>query len=329
LHLNEGMTGQGDIVFSEIARLAGVSSTDWSWSPLFADFDNDGYKDIFVTNGYPKAVNDLDYQTAVFRARRAGDNQRALRLLKELPSYNVSNYLFRNNGDLTFTDKTKEYGMDHPSFSYGAAYADLNDDGKLDLVVNNIDSPAFVYENVQPNDESHHYLEIQLVGESPNTHGIGSQLVLTAGGQKQYLYQSPYRGYMSTMDDRAHFGLGRATRVDTLEVTWPDGRYQLLTGLDVDRMVTVRQRDGMRDARCGMRGLRSCNPSRIPHPASRLFEPTDARRTLKYKQSAATAADYGVQPLLPYQPSSQGPPVAVGDVNGDGLDDVFIGGAAG
>src|SRR5438034_7179822 len=213
LQLNEGLTAHGDIVFSEIARLAGVSSTDWSWSPLFADFDNDGYKDIFVTNGYPKAVNDLDYQTAVFRARRAGDNQRALRLLKELPSYNVSNYLFRNNGDLTFTDKTKEYGMDHPSFSYGAAYADLNNDGKLDLVVNNIDSPAFVYENVQPNDESHHYLEIQLVGESPNTHGIGSQLVLTAGGQKQYLYQSPYRGYMSTMDDRAHFGLDRKSVV--------------------------------------------------------------------------------------------------------------------
>src|SRR6184192_1542099 len=294
LQLNNGVTNDGDVVFSEIGRLAGVAYTDWSWSALFADFDNDGYKDIFVTNGYPKAVNDFDYQTAVFRARQVGDTQLALKHLKELHSYEVPNYVFRNEGDLTFTDRTKEWGMGQSGFSYGAAYADLNNDGKLDLVVNNIDAPAFIYENVQPKDDAHHYLQIKLEGESPNRRGIGSKLILTAGGQKQYLYHSPYRGYMSTMDDRAHFGLGRATRVDTLEVTWPDGRYQLLTGLDVDRMVTVRQRDGMRDARCGMRGLRSCNPSRIPHPASRLFEPMDARRTLKYEQPAATAADYSV-----------------------------------
>ncbi len=329
LQLNNGVTNDGDVVFSEIGRLAGIAYTDWSWSALFADFDNDGSKDIFITNGYPKAVNDFDYQTAVFRARQVGDTQLALKHLRELHSYDVPNYVFRNEGDLTFTDRTKEWGMGQSGFSYGAAYADLNNDGKLDLVVNNIDAPAFIFENVQPKDDAHHYLQIKLEGESPNRQGIGSKLILTAGGQKQYLYHSPYRGYMSTMDGRAHFGLGHATRVDSLEVTWPDGRYQLVTGLDADRMLTVRQRDGMRDARCGMRGLRSCNPSRIPHPASRLFEPMDARRTLKYKQPAATAADYGVQPLLPYQPSSQGPPVAVGDVNGDGLDDVFIGGAAG
>src|SRR5216117_206072 len=130
LQLSNGVTQNGDVIFSEIAGLAGVAYTDWSWSALFADFDNDGSKDIFVTNGYPKAANDLDYQTAAFGARRAGDHQRALSLLKGLRGYRLSNYLFRNNGDLTFTDKTKEYGMDQPGFSYGAAYADLNNDGR-------------------------------------------------------------------------------------------------------------------------------------------------------------------------------------------------------
>src|SRR2546422_522045 len=256
-----------------------------------ADFNNDGYKDIFVTNGYPKAVNDFDYQTAVFRARQVGDTQLALKHLRELHSYDVPNYVFRNEGDLTFTDRTKEWGMGQPGFSYGAAYADLNNDGKLDLVVNNIDAPALIYENVQPKDDAHHYLQIKLEGDSPNRQGIGSKLILTAGGQKQYLYHSPYRGYMSTMDGRAHFGLGRVKRVDSLEVTWPDGRYQLLTGLDADRMVTLRQRDGMRDARCGMRHGCGDTASRITHPASRIFEPVDSRRVLKYRHQAAMLVD--------------------------------------
>ena len=181
--MSNGVTKDGDVVFSEIARLAGVSHTDWSWSALFADFDNDGYKDIFIGNGYPKAVNDLDYMNGLFAARERGDKARARRLLNDLPGYEVSNYVFRNNGDLTFTDKTKQWGMDQPSYSYGAAYADLDNDGKLDLVVNNINGPAFIYENVAPNDDAHHYLEVKLVGEGPRrlTAGIGAQLILTAG----------------------------------------------------------------------------------------------------------------------------------------------------
>ena len=319
LQLNNGVTSHGDAVFSEIARLAGVAYTDWSWSALFGDFDNDGYKDIFITSGYPKAVTDLDYQSAMRRAQRTGDNRRALNLLKELRSYAVSNAIFRNEGDLTFSDRTTEWGMDHAGFSYGAAYADLNNDGRLDLVVNRINAVASIYENVQPKDDAHHDLEITLQGESPNARGIGSSLILTAGGQKQYLYHSPYRGYMSTMDDREHFGLGRATRVDSLEVTWPDGRYQLLTGLDVDRMVALRQGDASKT------GATSPTSPNLPNRLQ-LFQPVSA---IKYKHQASSFVDYDVQPLLPYMPSSQGPPLAVGDVNGDRLDDVFIGGAGG
>ena len=329
LQLSNGVTQHGDVVFSEIAGLAGVAYTDWSWSALFADVDNDGYKDIFITNGYPKAANDLDYQTAAFGARRAGDHGRALALLKNLRGYQVSNYVFRNNGDLTFTDKTKAWGMDQPGFSFGAAYADLNNDGRLDIVVNNIDAPASIYENVQPQDDAHHYLQVKLQGDSRNRRGIGSQLILTAGGQKQYIYHSPYRGYMSTMDDRAQFGLGRAKRADSLEVIWPDGRYQLLINLDVDRMVTLQQSEATQKVpgRCRVTG---CLPRPLtPDPRPRMFQPMDARRALKYKHSEGTFVDYEVQPLLPYEPSRHGPPIAVADVNGDGLDDVFIGGAAG
>src|SRR5882672_6665957 len=211
LQLGNGLTPSGAVVFSEIANFAGVATTDWSWSALFADFDNDGRKDIFITNGYPKAPNDLDYQTAMFAARRSDNQAAARQQLRELRSYRVPNYLFRNNGDLTFSDVSKAWGMVQPGFSYGAAYVDLNNDGKLDLVVNNIDAPASIYENVQQ-DTAAHFLTVVLEGESPNRRGLGTTLMLTADGRQQYLYHSPYRGFMSTMDDREHFGLGPATR---------------------------------------------------------------------------------------------------------------------
>lgn len=323
LQLSNGVTPSGDIIFSEIARMAGVAYTDWSWTSLFGDYDNDGYKDIFITNGYPKAANDFDYQMAMYAEKRRGGDpeaaqRRGLEILKWLHGYHVPNYVFRNAGDLTFEDKTKAWGMDQPSFSYGAAHADLDNDGKLDIVVNNIDAPAFIYENVQPED-AHHYLQIELKGESPNRGGIGAELMLTAGGTRQYLYHTPYRGYMSSMDHRAFFGLGRARRVDTLEVVWPDGRYQVLTDLAVDRLLIVKQADAMEKKE-------SSPPTRTRH---HVFQPLDASRGLRYEHREGTMVDYTVQPLLPYMISRQGPPMAVGDVNDDGLDDVFVGGGSG
>ena len=334
LQLSNGLTPAGDLVFSEIAHLAGVAHTDWSWSTLFADVDNDGRKDIFITNGYPKAGNDYDYQMAMYRVKHQRGDAKAshavgMELLRQLRVYRLPNYLFRNEGDLTFTDRTQAWGLDQPGFSYGAAYADLDNDGKLDLVVNNIDSPAFIYRNVQPADDAHHYLEIKLEGENPNRRGIGSTLILSAGGQRQYLYQSPFRGYMSSMDDRGHFGLGSARRVDSLEVIWPDGRSQVLTNVAVDQIVTAKQADATQvsGAGCQVSGCSPWNPT--PDTGPLFFQPMDPRRMPQYLHRTEHVSDYDVQPLLPYIPSRQGPPLAVADADGDGLEDVFIGGGAG
>jgi hypothetical protein len=321
LQLNNGVTGDGFPLFSEISRMAGVSATDWSWSALFADFDNDGNKDIFIGNGYPKAVNDLDYMAAAFSAMRRGNNPIARRMLRELPSYQLPNFIFRNNGDLTFTDKTKSWGMDQPTLSYGAAYADLNNDGKLDLVVNNIDGPAFVYENILPTDEAHHYIELQLEGDGTRqlTSGIGAQVIVTTGVKKQYVYSSPYRGFMSSMDNRLHVGLGKSARMDTLQINWPDGRQQVLTNLAADRLIVVKA-----DIKLPVTRTAATPPA----PTTKWFEEVRLPG-LTYNPPTSYRSDFGIQPLLPYAISSHGPAIAVADLNGDGLDDIYVGGSPG
>ncbi len=322
LQLNNGRVAGGEVTFSEVGRMAGISHTDWSWSALFADFDNDGLKDIFIGNGYPKAVNDLDYMSATNAARRpgasAGTRKAGIDIVHALPAYDVSNYVFRNRGDLTFADESRAWGMERPSLSYGAAYVDLDNDGRLDLVVNNIDAEAFVYRNAHKADSLHHFLGVILAGDSPNRQGIGSRLAISAGGVKQYLDAIPYRGFMSSMDDRPHFGLGGASRVDTLEITWPDGRRQVLTNVEGDRYITLKQSD-------------ASAPGATPPapPAATPFVLADAAHGAQYLHQASTSVDYSVQALLPYLISRQGPPVATADVNGDGLDDVYVGGGPG
>ena len=196
--------------FSEIGYLAGVYATDWSWAPLFADLDNDGYKDLFVTNGIYRRPNDLDYITyvgneAVQASLAGGINEKNLSLLKKMPQVPIANFAFRNNGDLTFTNMAEAWGLAQPGFSNGAVYVDLNNSGALDLVVNNVNAPASIYRNRAREINGNHYLMVHLRGAGANTAGIGAKVVIIQHGAGQMLEQMPTRGFQSSVDPPAAF----------------------------------------------------------------------------------------------------------------------------
>lgn len=315
LQMNHGTDADGNLIFSEIARLAGVAYTNWSWTALFADFDNSGFKDIFITNGYPKAVNDFDYLSDM---NGASDEQQK-EILENLHSYEVPNYIFKNEGDLTFSNKVEEWGLDQPGFSYGAVSVDLNNNGRLDLVVNNIDAKASVYENTTPDTDENRFLQINLKGDAPNSNELGTKLKLSAGNEKQYIYHTPYRGYMSSMDHKIHFGLGSADQVDTLQVTWPDGSSQILTNLETNQLLTVYQKDASQKE-----AIKSVNH----YSGNKIFREEKPSETINYLHIENYYNDFSIQSLLPYSVSKMGPAIAVADVTGNGFDDVYIGGSA-
>lgn len=323
LQYHQGVTEKGDIIFSQISRMAGVADTDWSWTALFGDYNNNGWKDLLITNGYPKAVNDFDYQSDMHNARRLPNSEmvreRELEILDQLHSYEVTNHSFQNNGDLTFTETTLEWGLYDPGFSNGAAHADLNNNGRLDIVINNINSPASIYKSIIPKDSDiNNFLQIKLNGNSPNRRGIGSKIYLTAGNVRQYVYHSPYRGYMSTMDDRAHFGIGLSSVIDSLEVVWPDGSKQILHDVDPNQILTLHQDDA---------SIQPVSFTEQSQDRAKLFQELDPSSVLEYNHiENFYSSDFSIQPLLPYEISKQGPVIAVADVNGNGLHDIYIGG---
>jgi hypothetical protein len=315
LQLNRGVTG-GKLRFSEIGLLAGIAATDWSWAPLFADYDNDGRKDLFVTTGIYRRPNDLDY-IASLDSIPAGVEPPAARLIAKMPHVPQPNYLFHNNGDLTFTNLAAAWGLDAAGFSNGAAYVDLDNDGALDLVVNNLNAPATVYRNRARDlgSAGHHYLTVTLRGSGANTAGVGAKVVIVAGGTRQLVEVMPTRGFESSVDPRAHFGLGTTSVVDSLMVVWPDRSSQVLTNVTVDRTVTLVQTEA-----------RSQPPIR---PSSRppLFSDITDRVPIRYKHAENRFFDFGREPLMPHLLSTEGPALAVGDVDGDGRDDIYVGGA--
>lgn len=325
----------GNGTFSEIGQLAGISNTDWSWAPLWADFDNDGWKDLFVTNGYLRDYTNMDfikfmesYTKSKGRLRR----EDVLDIVDHMPSSNVSSYFFRNDGATDtgslpdgmhaaaigqvphFTNMSAKWGIHLPSNSNGAAWADLDNDGDLDLVVNNINRPAFVYENRAERKVHHHYLSIRLEGGGLNTEGIGAQLTLYRKGKQQYLEQMPAQGYQSTVSSILHFGLGADPGIDSVRIVWPDGRQQLLKDPQSDQLLVLEEKN-------------ATHPYHSTAGAAPLFEEVIAPLSFRHRSTALN--DFKRQPQLVNPLSFFGPCLVAGDVNGDGLEDVYAGAGSG
>src|SRR5436190_12080669 len=319
LHLNNG-----NVTISDLGQMAGVARTDWSWSVLLADLDLDGYKDIYVTNGLAKDVTSQDY--IAFLANRetmiqatSGGRVDFRRLVDAMSSTKLPNYAFRNLGDLTFSNESATWGLDTLSFSSGAAYGDLDGDGALDLVVNNVNDAAFVYRNNARTLTQNRFLQVRLDGSGANRFAVGAKVTLWSGGREFYQEEEPTRGFQSSVDYVLTFGVGPRDTLDSVKVEWPgrEGRVSLLTHVTANQRITIRESEAV--AR--------------PAPKPRLLTPllTDVTDpvALPYVHRENEFADFDREPLIPKLLSTEGPMLAVADVNGDGLDDMFIGGAKG
>lgn len=320
--LNQGM-GDGRKKgghFSDIAQMTGMHKTDWSWAVLLADFDNDADKDVFISNGFLRDFRDNDYRILLdaekANARKNGTDLDLEKVDKLLTATPLKNYYFSNEGNLKFTHVAANSGLGGPDFSSASAYADFDGDGDLDLVVNKMNSPSMIYRN---DAEQGNYLRIKLEGSGQNRMGIGAKVTLQSGGVSQYLEMQPTRGFQSSVEPVLHFGMGESTQADKLTITWPDGKVQTLSGVKSNQVLTLKQKDATAAA------------SQQPKIADdNLFaELTPAESGIGFTHKENEYNDYDVQVLLPHKMSQFGPAVAVADVNGDGNEDVFVGGAKG
>jgi hypothetical protein len=304
-------TGKGS--FSDIANMSGLSFTDWSWASLLVDLDNDGYKDIIVSNGIKKDVDNNDYKNKVLSLGKNATPEALFKLSQETPSQRIPNYAFRNKGNLQFEKVTKEWGFDTPSFSNGMAYGDLDNDGDLDVVVNNIDAPAFVYENKATGN----FLKINAEGSDKNKFGIGAKAIIHHNGTQQIAENTVTRGFISSVEHGMFFGLGKDVEVEKVEVIWPNGKSNVFENVGANTTLVAK----LSEAKSATKENNTV--------ASLLEEIKPNDLGIDYSHKENVFDEFIEEILLPHNVSQNGPFSVSGDVNGDGLEDVFIGGAVG